>query len=205
MISFFFWHSKVNCWVCCIFVCSCYMEVVSLAVATGPERIPQHYLHQPDLCGQLGPCCECCRIAQGSYVGSGDSLVVEHHTPDRKVLGLSPGRSGGRFFFIQASFLCWLLFQYPFHRCVTAVACKISGHSAKSTSGRLQLNRHVPFQMYKIVFAFVVDYLMSRTVNQMFYLWLVTCTKIQTCMWVWIKWHCKFVYSCRVYTEHAPR
>ena len=170
MISFFFWHSKVNCWVCCIFVCSCYMEVVSLAAATGPERIPQHHLHQPDLCGQLGPCCEWCRIAQGSYVGSGDSLVVEHHTPDQKVLGLSPGRSGGRFFFIQANFLCWLLFQYPFHRCVTAVACK----------------RYWSFsQKYK---------------------WQVTAKHTCTiCMWVWIKWHCKFVYSCRVYTEHAPR
>ena len=37
-------------------------------------------------------------------MGSGDSLVVEHHTPDQKVLGLSPGRSGGRISFSRPAF-----------------------------------------------------------------------------------------------------
>ena len=35
-------------------------------------------------------------------------------------------RSGGRFYFSRVNFLCWLLFQYPFHPCVTAVAHKRS-------------------------------------------------------------------------------
>ena len=51
---------------------------------------------------------------------------LEHRTHDRKVPGSSPGRSGGRSFFSRVNFLCWLLFQYPFHPCVTAVSCKRS-------------------------------------------------------------------------------
>ena len=35
-------------------------------------------------------------------------------------------RSGGRIFFSRVDFLCWLLFRYPFHPRVTAVAHKRS-------------------------------------------------------------------------------
>ena len=37
-----------------------------------------------------------------------------------------PCRSGGRLFFFRVDFLCWLLFRYPFHPRVTAVARKRS-------------------------------------------------------------------------------
>ena len=68
---------------------------------------------------------------------------LERRTRDQKVLGLSPGRSGGRFFFSGVNFLCWLLFRYPFHSGIAAVARKRNpGHFAKSAGGRLQLNTH---------------------------------------------------------------
>ena len=43
-----------------------------------------------------------------------------------KVTGSNPCRSSRRILFSRVNFLCWLLFQYPFHPCVTAVACKRS-------------------------------------------------------------------------------
>ena len=58
------------------------------------------------------------------YVGAGIAQWLEHRTRDQKVTGLNPCRSGGRIFFSRVNFLCWLLFWYPFHPRVTAVACK---------------------------------------------------------------------------------
>ena len=57
---------------------------------------------------------------------SRDSSVVR--VPDlwSKTAGLSPGSSGERIFFTRVNFLCWLLCQYLFHPCVTAVAGKRS-------------------------------------------------------------------------------
>ena len=54
------------------------------------------------------------------------SLLWFRQTRDRKVAGSSPGRSGGRTVLSRVNFLCWLLFRYPFHPCVTAVARKRS-------------------------------------------------------------------------------
>ena len=51
---------------------------------------------------------------------SKDSSVVEHWTCDQKVVGLSPSRNSGRFFFSRVNFLCCLLFWYPFHPHVTS-------------------------------------------------------------------------------------
>ena len=51
---------------------------------------------------------------------------LECHTHDWKVAGLNPCRSGRRIFFSRVNFLCWLLFRYLFHPCVTAVAHKRS-------------------------------------------------------------------------------
>ena len=44
-----------------------------------------------------------------------NSWVVEHQTHDQKVVGSILGRSGGKIVFFRPNFLCWLLFQYPFH------------------------------------------------------------------------------------------
>ena len=64
-------------------------------------------------------------------------------------------RQAGDFFFSRVNFLCRLLFRYPFHPRVTAVArkrprspqqhVKDRGHSAKSAGGRLQLNTHASY------------------------------------------------------------
>ena len=59
-------------------------------------------------------------------MGSGIAQWLERRTRDWKVVGSNPCKSGGRIFFSRVNFLCWLLFQYPFHPRVTAVAHKRS-------------------------------------------------------------------------------
>ena len=51
---------------------------------------------------------------------------LERRTRDWKVAGSNPCWNGGRIFFSRVDFLCWLLFRYPFHPRVTAVARKRS-------------------------------------------------------------------------------
>ena len=55
---------------------------------------------------------------------AGIAQWLERRSRDRKVTGSNPWRSGGRIFFSRVNFLCWLLFRYPFHPRVTAVARK---------------------------------------------------------------------------------
>ena len=55
---------------------------------------------------------------------AGIAQWLERWTRDRKVAGSNPCWSGGRIFFSRVNFLCWLLFWYPFHPHVTAVARK---------------------------------------------------------------------------------
>ena len=47
---------------------------------------------------------------------------LERQTCDQKVLGSSPSRSHGKNLFSRVNFLCWLLFWYPLHPHVTAIA-----------------------------------------------------------------------------------
>ena len=56
--------------------------------------------------------------------GMGIAQWLERRTRDRKVAGSNLCRSGGKIFFSIVNFLCWLLFRYPFHSRVTAVARK---------------------------------------------------------------------------------
>ena len=56
--------------------------------------------------------------------GVGIAQWLERQTCDQKVAGSNPCGSGGRIFFSSVNFLCWLLFRYPFHPRVTAVARK---------------------------------------------------------------------------------
>ena len=58
--------------------------------------------------------------------GAGIAQWLERRTRDWKVAGSNPCWSGGRIFFSRVDFLCWLLFRYPFHPRVTAVARKRS-------------------------------------------------------------------------------
>ena len=58
--------------------------------------------------------------------GAGIAQWLERRTRDWKVAGSNPCWNGGRIFFSRVDFLCWLLFRYPFHPRVTAVARKIS-------------------------------------------------------------------------------
>ena len=61
----------------------------------------------------------------GGTLWSGDSSVVELRTRDQKVVGSSPGGSGGTVFVSRVSFLCWFLFRYDLsHPRVAAIARK---------------------------------------------------------------------------------
>ena len=62
----------------------------------------------------------------GGGGGAGIAQWLEHRTRDWKVAGSNPCWNGGRIFFSRVDFLCWLLFRYPFHPRVTAVARKKS-------------------------------------------------------------------------------
>ena len=57
---------------------------------------------------------------------AGIAQWLERRTCDWKVTGSNPYWSGRRIFFSMVNSLCWLLFWYPFHPCVTAVARKRS-------------------------------------------------------------------------------
>ena len=63
--------------------------------------------------------------------GAGIVQWLERRTRDWKVAGSNPCGSGGRIFFSGVNFLCWLLFLYPFHPRVTAVARKRSRSSCQ--------------------------------------------------------------------------
>ena len=65
-------------------------------------------------------------VPQGSDLGAGIAQWLERQTRDWKVTGLNPCWSDRRIFFSGVDFLCWLLFWYPFHPCVTTVARKRS-------------------------------------------------------------------------------
>ena len=58
--------------------------------------------------------------------GAGIAQWLERQTCDWKVAGSNPCWGGGSIFFSRVDFLCWLLFRYPFHPCVTAAARKRS-------------------------------------------------------------------------------
>ena len=63
-----------------------------------------------------------------NWSGGGDRIAqwLERRTRDWKVAGSNPCRSGRTIFFRRVDFLYWLLFRYPFHPRVTAVARKRS-------------------------------------------------------------------------------
>ena len=66
------------------------------------------------------------RPSSPAKLGAGIAQWLEHWTHDWKVAGSNPCWNGGRIFFSRVDFLCWLLFRYPFHPRVTAVARKKS-------------------------------------------------------------------------------
>ena len=65
-------------------------------------------------------------MSEKTSPGMGITGWLECQTHDWKVVGSNPCRGGGRIFFSRVNFLCWVLFQYPFHPCVTVVAHKRS-------------------------------------------------------------------------------
>ena len=72
------------------------------------------------------PCNAVACVFWGTHLENGDSSVLERQTHDWKVAGSNPCRSSRKNFFSRVNFLCWLLFRYHFHSCVTAVAHKRS-------------------------------------------------------------------------------
>ena len=65
-------------------------------------------------------------VVNSAEEGAGIAQWLERRTRDWKVAGSNPCWNGGRILFSRVDFLCWLLFRYPFHPCVTTVARKKS-------------------------------------------------------------------------------
>ena len=80
-------------------------------------------IHTNCLILDSGRCFETCWAIHN---GAGTAQWLERRTRDWKVAGSNPCRSGGRIFFSRVNYLCWLLFRYPFHPRITAVARKRS-------------------------------------------------------------------------------
>ena len=68
--------------------------------------------------------CVCVCVCEQERVGIAQWL--ERWTRDQKIVGSNPCWNGGIIFFSRINFLYWLLFRYPFHPCITAVARKRS-------------------------------------------------------------------------------
>ena len=79
------------------------------------------------------------------HIGSRNSSVVARQTRIEKSWVRAMAGATGRIFLSRVNLLYWLLFQYPFHSRVTAVAREDPGHFVKSAGGRLQLNTHAPY------------------------------------------------------------
>ena len=110
-----------------------------------------------------------------------------HQNSHQLVIDLSPGRSGGRIFSSRANLLCWHLFWYLSHLCVTAAAHRRRSHSAKSAGGRLQLSTHAPY---------VCGFAWSDTVNWCMVVWVHRmCTKMKAVSHdtshTWYRWQIK--------------
>ena len=107
----------------CVCVCVWLMWTISIIKRTG--SVPRAL----ELCesrgGHLGSRPYIIvRTVSMEILGAGIAQWLEHRTRDWKVAGSNPCWNGGRIFFSRVDFLCWLLFRYPFHPRVTAVARK---------------------------------------------------------------------------------
>ena len=81
-------------------------------------------------------------------MGAGIAQWLERRTRDRKVAGSNPCWSGGRIFFSRVDFLCWLLFRYPFHPRVTAVARKRSRSFCQNRRWQVTAKRAYTLRMW---------------------------------------------------------
>ena len=87
---------------------------------TDTGRATEDHTH---LCPSL---CKWENVAWADKTSAGIPQWLDRRIRDRKVAGSSPCRSGGIKKISRANFLCWLLFRYPFHPRVIAVARKRS-------------------------------------------------------------------------------
>ena len=92
---------------------------------------------------------------RSDWLGSQDSLLLEHRTPGRKVASSNPGRSGRRIFLSTVNFVCWLFFGarstsvFPQWHVTPPPPKKKkqqqkNGHSVRSAGGMLHLNTPTP-------------------------------------------------------------
>ena len=85
-------------------------------IRDGSRGRPPRLSHSSELWG----------LGTNETVEAGIAQWLERRTRDWKVAGSNACWSGGRILFSRIDFLCWLLFRYPFHPRVTAVARKRS-------------------------------------------------------------------------------
>ena len=81
---------------------------------------------------------------RSSIITAGIACWYSARLITEKVASSNPSRSSGRIFFSRVNFACWLLFCVHSTPLLLQWHIKGPGHSAKSASGRLHLNRHAP-------------------------------------------------------------
>ena len=79
---------------------------------------------------------------------AGKAQWLERRIRDRKVAGLSPGRSDRRYFFSGVNFLCWLLFRYPFYPRVGTAAARKRSRSFYQRCGWQVSSKHIRHPTY---------------------------------------------------------
>ena len=109
---------------------------------------------------------------------SGDSSAVRALDSWSKGRWFESRRSGGRIFFSRVKVLCWFLFCYsPLHPPPLHPPSRVTAVARKISQSFCQKCRWQVTAKY-------------------------TCTLP---MRLWMKWHCKLVHGCIVYTERRPR
>ena len=83
-------------------------------------------------------------LSKGLQWVTGIACWLERRTHDRNVVSSNPGRSGGRISFSRVNLVYWLSFGVHSTPVLLQWHIKDTGHSAKSTGGRLHLSTHTP-------------------------------------------------------------
>ena len=138
--------------------------------------------------------------------GAGIAQWLELWTRDRKVAGSNPCWGGGRIFFSRVNFLCWLLFRYPFHPHVTAVARKRPRSSCQKCRWQVTAKHAYTLRMWLCMkwHGCMVYTERTETLSGSRFLWHQPCQRCKYTTSVDIQKHAiKTIHSCRITCERS--
>ena len=122
-----------------------------------------------------------------------------------RVIGTDVRRGGGRIFFSRVDFLCRLLFRYPFHLRVTAVARKrsLSFFQKVQVAGYSQTRMHLTYvALHEVTWRMVVWCTQNFCQDGSSFKWHQPCQRCKYTTSVDIQ---KASHSCRITSERSKR